>query len=333
MNSEPILIAGTGALACLFAARLVKSGAQTAILGSWPEGLTALRRYGARLITEAGEVESYPVGVIDNPDNCPSFRHGLVLVKSWQTERTAQQLSTCLAEDGTILTLQNGLGNRETLAGTLGDRRVTIGSTTTGATLLAPGQVRPGGEGTIHVEESDSLKPLIFRLAAAGFKVQHTADVEALVWGKLVINAAINPLTALLGIPNGELLERPSARELMGAVARETAAVAEAKGITLPFANPAAAAEEVAQRTASNNSSMFQDIQRGAPTEIDAICGAIFSAADELGLAVPVNKALWQLVISGPEPFGFAQCKLCRRLHTPVRFRKTAIFTIQRRLL
>ena len=121
-------------------------------------------------------------------------------------------------------------------------------------------------------------------------------DANALVWGKLVVNAAINPLTALLGVPNGALLERPAARRVMATLARETAAVARALGISLPFGDPVARAEDVARHTAANRSSMFQDVKRGAPTEIDAICGAIFRAGEARGVAAPVNWAMWQLV-------------------------------------
>jgi 2-dehydropantoate 2-reductase len=218
-----------------------------------------------------------------------------VLVKSWQTERVAGQLADCLTEDGLVLTLQNGMGNRELLAGTLGLPRVALGVTTTGATLLGPGLARAGGEGVISVEAHPRLEPLEIALTEAGFNVQVVNDADALVWGKLVINAAINPLTALLRVPNGELLQRPAAHKMMSVLAQEAAAVATAQGIHLPFDNAVQAAEDVARKTASNHSSMFQDIRRGAPTEIDAICGAITKTGEKFGVSTPVNRVCWHL--------------------------------------
>jgi len=138
--------------------------------------------------------------------------------------------------------------------------------------------------------------PLAIMLEAAGFTIETVSDPTALLWGKLVINAAINPLTALLGVLNGELLVRPSARLLMQSVALEAAAVAKATGVNLPYPDPLAAVEAVALRTAANCSSMLQDIQRRAPTEIDAICGAIVQAGEEVGVPVPVNRTLLHLV-------------------------------------
>jgi 2-dehydropantoate 2-reductase len=292
---QPILIVGTGALATLFAARLSAAGHPISMLGSWKNGLRALRKNGARLVDADSVEHVYPVDVTSNPADCTGARYALVLVKSWQTERVAGQLADCLAEDGLALTLQNGMGNRELLAGTLGLPRVALGVTTTGATLLGPGLARAGGEGVVSVEAHPRLGPLETALTGAGFNVQVVNDAEALVWGKLVINAAINPLTALLRVPNGELLQRPAAHKLMRILAQEAAAVATAQGIHLPFEDAVTAAEDVARKTAANHSSMFQDIRRGAPTEIDAICGAITRTGEKFGVSTPVNRVCWHL--------------------------------------
>ena len=163
------------------------------------------------------------------------------------------------------LTLQNGLGNRELLGQALGARRVALGVTTQGATLLGPGLVRAAGDGAIILQEHPRLAPLAALLRRAGFSVETSPDPQALLWGKLVINAAINPLTALLGVPNGELLARPPAHALLQSAAGEAAAVAAALGMRLPYPDPTAAAENTARRTAANRSSMLQDVLTGRP--------------------------------------------------------------------
>jgi 2-dehydropantoate 2-reductase len=291
-----ILIVGTGALATLFAARLSQAGQQIAMLGTWKAGLVALRKDGVRLVDIDGIEHHFEVQATDDPRIYNGIKHVFVLVKAWQTERVAGQLKEYLAEDGLVLTLQNGLGNRETLAQSLGLSRVALGTTTTGATLLDPGLVRAGGEGTISIERHPSLGPIEEALKSAKFNVNIVEDAQSLIWGKLVINAAINPLTALLRVPNGKLLDSPSARAMMGALASETAQVAEAEKIQLPFSDPSAAAEEVARKTAANHSSMLQDVLRGAPTEIDAICGAVVKAAQKHHIDTPQNWACWKLV-------------------------------------
>jgi 2-dehydropantoate 2-reductase len=298
MDTPPFLLVGTGAMACLFAARLAASGATVAMLGSWPEGLEALRQHGVRLEGVDGRVQAYPVRAVSDPRECAGVCCALVLVKSWQTERAAGQLKECLAPDGLALTLQNGLGNRETLEQALGVRRVVLGITTLGATLLGPGLVRPAGDGMVTLGNHPHVEATAEALRMAGFAVEIGPEPLSLLWGKLVINAAINPLTALLGVLNGELLERPSARALLASAVAEAVAVADAQGIRLPYADPVEAVEAVAHRTAANRSSMLQDVLRGAPTEIDAICGAIVQAGERIGVPTPVNRTLWHLVKS-----------------------------------
>ena len=294
--NDGLIIVGTGALACLFAARLSQAGHPIIMLGTWQEGLSALRENGVRILDVNNNEQQFKVEATDDPRECIGAKNAIVLVKAWQTERAAGQLAECLAEDGLALTIQNGLGNYETLTHRLGLNRVALGSTTTGATLLGPGQVRAGGEGIISLGQNQALGHLEAAFKSAKFNVQVVEDTRSLVWGKLVINAAINPLTALLKVPNGELLERPSARVILGTLAREAAQVAYAEHIELPFDDPVQAAEDVARKTAANRSSMLQDVLRGARTEIDAICGAIVKVAEQHKIGAPVNWACWQLV-------------------------------------
>ena len=293
-DHPPLLIVGTGAMACLFASRLVPY-AQVTLLGTWEEGVAALQAEGIRL-EEDSRVEQVQVRATHDPSDCAGSKQALVLVKSWQTERAARQLAKCLAPERVALTLQNGLGNIEMLERALGRERAALGVTTTGATLLGPAHVRMGGAGPTHVGPHPRLAPLVNLLRKAGFETEEAEHLDGLVWGKLAINAGINPLTALLEVPNGRLLELPSAREVMLAAARETAAVAAARGVTLPFDDAGVRAEEVALKTSSNRSSMLQDIQRGAPTEIDAICGAVHAEGVTVSMPTPVNWILWHLV-------------------------------------
>jgi len=291
-----ILIVGTGALATLFAARLTQAGYGIIMLGTWQEGITALQNNGARLVDSNGNEKQFDVRATNDPRKCAGAKHALVLVKAWQTERAARQLAECLEDDGLAVTLQNGLGNREALVESMGANRVALGTITVGATLLGPGLVKVGGDGIISIERNQAIGPIEAALKSAKFTVNIVEDAQSLIWGKLVVNAAINPLTALLRVPNGELLNRPSALEIMGKLASEVAEVARAENIQLPFDDPIAMAEDVARKTAANHSSMLQDVLRNAPTEIDAICGAVVTTAQRHKIDTPANWACWNLV-------------------------------------
>ena len=177
-----------------------------------------------------------------------------------------------------------------------------LGVTTVGAALVAPGVVQAGGTGVTSLGPHGRANSLREMLRQADFSVDVVTNLDSLLWGKLAINAGINPLTALLRIPNGQLLHRPTATALMHAAALETATVAAALGISLPFPDPADAVTAVATRTAGNISSMLQDIQRGAPTEIEAICGEIIRAGESVGIPTPINRTLYQLVAALAAP-------------------------------
>jgi 2-dehydropantoate 2-reductase len=280
-SEERILVVGTGAMASLFAARLAAIGINVIMLGTWAESIQALNRVGVIYIDTEGREHKFPVEATDDPNKCKGIKYAIVLVKSHQTARVAEQLANCLADDGSALTLQNGLDNRDVLAEALGAQRVEAGVTTLGATLIEPGTVRYGGEGVISVGKNKRVQPLIEKLSMAGLVVQIVDNTDSLIWGKLVINASINPLTAILRVPNGGLLSNPSARSLLGLLAEETTMVASANGVDLPFPDPVETVEKVARRTAKNYSSMLKDILRGSQTEVDAINGAIMRIGEE----------------------------------------------------
>lgn len=166
--------------------------------------------------------------------------------------------------------------------------------------MLAPGLARSSGGGEITVEAHSHLAALEEMLRIAKFDVNVVENVEPVVWGKLIINAAINPLTALLRVKNGDLLASPPARKLMNELANEAALVAKAIKVELPFSEPERAVEEVALRTADNISSMLQDVMRGAPTEVDAINGAVIRVGEQEGVQTPVNRTVCWLVKALP---------------------------------
>jgi 2-dehydropantoate 2-reductase len=293
-----LLIVGTGALGCLFAGRLASMGLDVTMMGNWTEGLSALRKYGVRILNLEGNSNCYPVKVIDGSTCEGNYLQSLVLVKSWQTKHAAEQLGRCLSENGVALTLQNGLGNKETLEEVLTPERVALGVTTVGARMLEPGYVQFTGNGKIFLGTHPRSAGLGDLLVKAGFQVEMVSDPTSVLWGKLVINAAINPLTAVLRVTNGELLTRPTAREVMVKTTQEAALIATRQAISLPYDDPVWAVEEVARSTAANHSSMLQDVLRGGETEIDAINGSIVRIGEQLGVQTPINRILWCLVKS-----------------------------------
>jgi 2-dehydropantoate 2-reductase len=278
-------------MASYFAARLARPGRLlVTLVGSWRAALAAVSAGGVRVDDVDG---AWSAAVAAAPlAQAPRAELAVVLVKSHQTAAVAPAVGRIVGSAGVALTLQNGLGNREVLEAAAGGGRVLVGVTMAGVTLLGPGHVRGHVAGTVlGADEAGAA----FRIAAlmdeAGLKAEVEPDIDRLLWRKLAVNCAINPLSALLGVPNGALLETPDSRAVLEAAAREAGVVAAALGIDLGQ-DPVQAAVEVAQLTAANRSSMLQDLARGAATEIDAINGVVVREGERLGIPTPVNRRL-----------------------------------------
>lgn len=309
-GSWTIALVGVGAMGCLLGSalshRAAQSGAAAAakiqvwLLGSWSSHLATLRQRGVTVVHADGRQTQQALAVTADVGEIPAADVVLILVKSQQTPRAAQQAARLVKPDGVVISLQNGLGNLGVCAAVCGTQRVAAGVTFQGAYLVAPGVVRHAGEGPTYLGASPALAGKLHEVAAllstAGLETVLVDNVDSLLWGKLAVNAAINPLTALLEIPNGHLLARAEWRHLVAAAAREVARVAAAQGIALPFVDAAERALQVCRATADNQSSMWQDRQRGVPTEIEAITGAVVRCGRRLGLPTPVNAALYDLV-------------------------------------
>ncbi len=294
-----VAVVGAGAMGCLFGGRLSRV-ADVWLVEPWPEHVAAMRRDGLHLIEPDGE-QTIPVQATTDPEDVGEpVDLAIVLVKSHQTEMAASIAKQLLAPDGLALTLQNGLGNLEAIARVVGENRAVQGVTSHGATLLGPGRVRHAGSGPTYLALTPQTEAGVRAVAElfrqAGFEVHLSEDLDSTIWGKLVINVGINALTALLRVPNGALVEIEPARALMRDAVAEAVRVATAKGIQLPYADPLAQVEAVCRATAENRSSMLQDVLRGAPTEIEAINGAVVREGLAVGVDTPVNALLVRLI-------------------------------------
>ena len=231
------VVVGPGALGTLFAARLALAGVAVTLLDYRPERAARLDAAPLRLVDEQGEhTACVPVtadaGVLAEADVA------LVLVKAYRTEDVATVLAAQLTS-GVVVSLQNGLGNVETLAAHLGSARVIGGVTSQGALLESPGVVRDTGRGPtvlgrLDGREDAALAAIAAALLRTGFAAAVTCDLPAAIWGKVILNAAINPVAALTRLRNGALAEHEPSLALMTAAAREAHAIARRHGVAIP---------------------------------------------------------------------------------------------------
>lgn len=290
-----VLVIGTGAMGSLFAACLARlDEVEVCMAGSWVEALEAVQRHGVE-VEDAGEVWRAPVAARSLDKVAGTYDVVLVLTKSWRTRAIAHFAAQAAGPSGRILTLQNGLGNRDTLSAVAAPEQVMSGATTAAARLLKAARVRVADRGQTLFGEGRRTAALARLLTRAGLAAETSTRLPEILWNKLAINCAINPLTALHGVVNGDLLGQQEWRSQALTAAREVGRVAAANGIVID-GDPGEKALAVARATASNRSSMLQDIERGAPTEIEALNGAVVAAGLELGVPTPVNARLAERV-------------------------------------
>ncbi len=299
-DSRSVVIVGPGAMGCLHAG----------LLGRMPHLDVVLLDYRANraeLINEQGVIIEAPADTYTVPVPCTANAQELstadlviIFTKVYDTAAAAEHCAPVVGPATAVLTLQNGLGNYQILQQNLPAEQVLAGTTSSGATLLSVGQVRQAGLGQIVLGSPTGNKALADSTAellkSAGLEVELTADVDALLWSKMLINCAINPLTALTRQRNGELLEIAALRDLAGQVAEEVYRVGQAVGIDWGEFDPRRAVEEVCRATAANQSSMLQDILAGRRTEVEYITGAVVQAAERHRAAAPLCQCLTALV-------------------------------------
>lgn len=292
-----IAIIGAGAMGCLIASYLSNQH-HVWLIDNWHAQVEAINADGLTRERDGVQTHTQPRATMHASDVVDADV-ALVLVKYHQTHWAAQQALQALSTHGICVTLQNGIGGADVLAAELGAQRVTRGVTSLGATLLGVGQVRHAGMGETVFADTvapQTISMLQEAFTQSGLPAHVSSNLDALVWGKLIVNVAINALTGILRVHNGIIASHPGATAIARAAVEEAVHVAKALAIPLPYDDAVAHALAVAHATGANRSSTLQDVLRGSPSEIATINGAVVREAARVGVAVPVNRMLVDLM-------------------------------------
>lgn len=289
-----IVIFGAGSLGCGLGGLLAEK--HEVVLVGRRENTDAVRIHGLRL---TGEVEgTVEVEAREAIDGLAQPELVVLTAKAYQTKAAVEALSRMPWPDAQAMTLQNGLGNLEVLRGWKGAK--AFGATTTmGAALVSPGNVRLSGLGRTVVGadlDEEGARRIAEAFSACGLQVDVRRDIAGEIWAKAVVNCCINPLTAILRVPNGRLLESAAVSRLMSDLCIECSAVALAAGVALPEGRMIDRVRAVAEDTAGNRSSMLRDIELGRRTEIAQLNGAVCKVGSAHGVPTPLNRAMAAMV-------------------------------------
>ncbi len=297
-----VVVVGAGAIGSILAAKFVEAGHSVTLVAR-PDHAAVIRANGLRV--EGNGEQTYRVDTVAMLPAPTTADATILAVKTFDLAAAASGVGRVLRPPSPILLPQNGLGVERAAEEALTadgwtDSAAWLVRAVNGipATWVAPGIVRLGGSGEIllpdpaeagparaHVERFEEL------LRSSGIPVRVVRRFARELWRKAIVNAAINPVTAVRGIPNGRLLEEPWRSESVRLL-REAERAAATAGINISDAEADADFERVVRATALNRSSMLQDLDLGRPTEIDAISGEILRTAESYGLDLPATRAI-----------------------------------------
>lgn len=285
----------------LFGALLAEGGHAVWLYDIWQEHIDAVNQNGVTIELD-GKPRQVRLKAVADPLQIGESELVLIFVKATQTETAAKIAAQVAGSKGLVMTLQNGMGNAETIAQVISPDRILVGTTSHGSTMLKAGSIRHAGAGPTTVgmwatgeKEFENARHIADQFTQAGIETSAIIDVRPVIWDKLLVNVGINAITALTGIKNGQILDLEITRELSRTAVEEAARVAQAQEIEIRE-DAADHVFQVAAATAANRSSMGQDVDHRRPTEIKAINGFVVREAERLGISVPVNRTLTALV-------------------------------------
>lgn len=288
-------ILGAGSMGCLWASRLAQAGHRVTLLLRDETALQRFQGNGSRILMMDGDeqqrikLEARTAEAAD-----ATIDHLIVATKAHQARAALQSITARLAERANILLLQNGMGIQQQISAAFNAQQVWIGVSTEGAFCPEYFTVVHAGHGTTRIGSLNQATNVQSLLAAlqCSLALHHEPDIETALWQKVLVNCAINPLTALYRCRNGELLTTAERRDHLHTVCAELIQLANAIGRPDLAIGLIERAEHVCNITAKNRSSMLVDIEEKRSTEIDFITGHACRIAAQHGLQMPANTAL-----------------------------------------
>ena len=294
-----IYMIGAGAMGGVFGGLLRRAGADVTLIDPRREHIEKIRSEGLQLEGVRG-THQIRLPVHESGANLSPCDLAVVFTDANSTREAARAARTLLAADGFALTLQNGIGNVETLVEELGARRVIAGVSMNSAANPAPGRVAYTNSGMTSLgeldgQDSERARNVVKLLNRAEIPAETVADPMAWIWGKFVHNCSVNALAAITGLRGGEICRNAAVSALQDKVMEEIMMVVRKKGIRLPEADPIKKIKDHCRKR-YNKPSMMQHIEQGRRTEIDALNGALLREAKALGLSLPLNEVIVAVV-------------------------------------
>lgn len=296
-----IAIIGSGAMGSIYGGILAEAGNEVHLIDVFQAHIDKINKDGLCIVNGGNERYIKNIKATKDPEEVGKVDLAIVFVKSTITGIAVKGNSSVLDEDTTVLTLQNGLGNIEKINEVVDSQQIVAGTSTNGGSMVEPGKVNHAGSGGTIIGEING------KVTGRIENLRDTLDLEdlgpctvsenvmGLIWDKLLVNVGINPLTAVTGLKNGELLDYEESIEILESLVGEGVEVARASGINIGR-DAISHCKDVCRQTAENTSSMLADVENKRKTEIENINGAIVREGAKFDIETSVNRTMANLV-------------------------------------
>ena len=293
-----ICFLGAGALGSAIGGGLAEAGADVCLVDAWKEHVDAIERRGL-ILQENGVDRVVRAHAATHPEAFGVADLLIVLVKSYHTREAIASAASLVGPDTVVMSLQNGMGHEDILAEVVGRERVIAGKTYLGGVLLGPGHVIAGLRdketiiGELDGADTERVRRIAKVFSDAGLATQVSTNIRGTIWDKLLINVATGALAGITRLTYGALYGVPEIRVCALSAVAEGIAVAEAQGVALSYADPEGPwIKAGAGLPPEFKTSMLQSLEKGMPTEVDFINGAVVREGARCGVSTPVNQAL-----------------------------------------
>jgi 2-dehydropantoate 2-reductase len=294
-----IAVVGAGAMGSIFGARFHQAGHETVLVDVAQPLVDTINANGVTVVRGEDETVTRVPATAD-PSSIGPVDVVVFFTKCYHTAAAAEGARPLVGPDTVIASLQNGWGNGDVLAETYPPEQVVVGVTYNSGLLQGAGRVvHPAEQPTLvgsFTDGGDGAGRLAEALESAALPATVASPVRPEIWKKLILNAATLPSAALTGMTAGELGASEHASALVSDTTREAVAVAQALGYDIDFDERITTILALLAKAGPSKASMLQDVEAERRTEVDVINGAVVKAADEVGVDVPINRALFQLI-------------------------------------
>lgn len=294
-----IAVLGAGAMGSIYGGHLSLNN-DVYMIDKKQELVDTINNDGLKLFENNNDVIYNPKAVTESK-NIGEVDLVILFVKSLYSRAALMENSHIIGGNTYVMTLQNGAGHEDIISEFVPMERIIIGTTEDNGAILDTGYVRRGGKGKTNIgmlfpDSNNMLEKVKEVFDSCGFDTHIYSNIQQLIWDKLFTNVSLSALTGVLQVPMGFIAQDEYAWNMAVTLIKEAMAVAKAMGLDFDEAEMIERVKNTSLGSPEGRTSIYTDLSKGRPTEVNTISGAVVKAGDKVGVPVPSHKMIVNIV-------------------------------------